>query len=135
MFDGNQKLFNFLLYCCPVYFYLNFYLLFCLTTEVFLQAPSHMQQELMPVHPSVCPHVSGWFPLDEYSWSLVLGKFLENLNLQIWLQLDKNIGHFTCSPKSVYIVDRGPKYFVARQQRRGTHCYVSMATVNTDSCM
>ena len=39
-----------------------------------------------------------------------MGEFYKNLNLQIWIQLDNNSGHFTCSPKGAYIVDNIAKF-------------------------
>jgi len=32
--------------------------------------------------------------------------------IQIWLKMDKNMGHFTWRPKYVYFVDSSAKYYV-----------------------
>jgi hypothetical protein len=42
------------------------------------------------------------------------GDFHENVKkLQIWLKSDKNIGHFTISPKHIYVFESSIKYLLA----------------------
>lgn len=56
-------------------------------------------------------------PPDRFSWNLTLEPFTKiHRKIQIWLKSDKYIGHYTCEPKDVDIVDSSRKYFVSRQQ-------------------
>jgi len=46
---------------------------------------------VISVRPSVCPHATTWFTMDEFSWNLVLVYFRKTV-VQIWISLktDKN---------------------------------------------
>ena len=47
------------------------------------------------IHPSV--HVSAQLPLDRFSYNFILVALLKSVKkVHIWLQSEKNIGHFTC---------------------------------------
>jgi hypothetical protein len=49
-------------------------------------------------------YMSLWLPLDGFPWNLIFGTSTKICQeLQIWLKLDKNIGHFTWGPKYVYL--------------------------------
>jgi len=48
------------------------------------------------LYPYVCPHVSARRPLDGFYWKLTLRALWKSVEIsQIWLKLDKNVGHFT----------------------------------------
>jgi hypothetical protein len=47
---------------------------------------------------------------------------------QIRIKSDNNIRHFTWTPMYISIVDNSTKYFVARQQGKGTHSCASITT-------
>jgi hypothetical protein len=67
---------------------------------------------------SVCSHESGRFPLDGFSWYLMLGTFMKSAKkLQIWLKSHNNLCHITWCLKYVHIVGSSVKYFLARK-----HC-------------
>jgi len=61
-----------------------------------------------------------------------LGEFYEYLMIdQIWIKSANNISHFTWTPRMyTSIVDNNTKYFVARQQGKGTHSCASITTFN-----
>ena len=52
---------------------------------------------------SVCLHVSGWLPLDIYTWNLTLGIITKICQkMKICLKSDKNVWHFTWDLLRVY---------------------------------
>jgi hypothetical protein len=72
------------------------------------------------IWPSTCPHASARAPLNGLSWVYVLRTLRISVEkFHVWLNSDKNIGHFTWRPQYVFIVKISTKFFVARHQCKG----------------